>query len=164
MPVHGLVTGPMRERSKRWLWAATAISVTDAAVLLAAGLVLPAAEQLHASGAALVAAILSDVGSLVPGGVTAGLGAILSVFGAGWWQQHLVSPALASDSGTGATALAGVLASPVYAIVRRGSGAQRAPAGRSTGAPPHRIYVAVGSIVGPVPPPRGSGRGRITAT
>ncbi len=143
----------MRDRSKRWLFGALAVGVADGAILLAAGVILPTTQQLHASGLSLVAAMTSELGSLVPAGVAAGLGAILGVFGAGWWQQHLLGPALSSTSDAAGPAFAGVLASPVYAIVRRNASRKRAPMEWAQGCPPHRIYVAAAKVPGPTPSP-----------
>lgn len=130
-----------RVRWKRWATAVAVVAVADVAILLAAGAVLVASQQVHASVVSLVGAMLTDVGAVVPPRVAEGLGAILSVFGAGWFSQVL-GPAVSGGSGSAMPALGGVLAAPVYTVVRRKARPSTQPNEDDSGPPPHRIYVA----------------------
>lgn len=138
----------MGARWKRWMTAIAAIVAADAAILLAAGVVLTLSQQMHASAMALVGAMLADLGALVPARLSDGLTTILGVFGAGWFQQ-ILGPSFSGASGSGVPALGGVLAAPVYTFVRR---RVRRPA-RTTedrvGAPPHRVFVATAKALEP---------------
>lgn len=135
-------SGSMRDRRRRWLTAGLLIVGADAGLLLSAGLVLGASQQVHASAFGLVSLMMDEMGSLVPAGVSAGLAAILGLLGAGWWQQHLIGPALTSESDAGLPALGGVLAAPVYLVVRRAARTPRKESPDAAGSPPHRVYVA----------------------
>jgi hypothetical protein len=139
----------MRVQRRRWVLAIVAVAATDVAILLGAGAVLAASSQAHASVTALVGAMLGDVAALIPQGVADGLGAILGVLGAGWWQQHLLGPALANGSAAGVPALGGVLAAPVYTLVRRRARSPKTHPSATPGPPPHRIYVPVARVLEP---------------
>ncbi len=132
----------MRANRRRWVTAALLVLGADAALLAAAGFVLEASRQLHASAYGLVAAILDGAGSVFPTGFSNGIGAILGFLGAGWWQRALIGPAVANQAAAGFPALGGILAAPVYAAVRRMARGPAAPAMGGPGSPPHRVYVA----------------------
>ncbi len=132
----------MRFPRRRWVVVALLVIAADTALVLTAGLFLAASSRLHSSVTLLAAGMLNGVASIMPAGIAAGVGAILGVLGAGWWQAHLVGPALAGGTGTGAPALAGVLAVPVYAAVRRSAKGRPRPPVAPRGAPVHRVYVA----------------------
>lgn len=138
----------MRARWKRWSTAVLAVAAVDAAVLLAAGLVLSGARQLHDSAFTLVGLALADLGSLMPAGIARGMNAILGILGVGWWQR-IVGPTLTGGSGSGAPVLAGVLAAPVYTVVRRKIRAAPRPQPPTSGAPPHRIYQPIAQVYEP---------------
>ncbi len=120
--------------------AVVAVAAADAAILLAAGIVLAASQQVHTSAMALVASMLADVGALVPPSIANGLGTILAVFGAGWFSQVL-GPAFAGSSGSAVPALGGVLAAPVYTVVRRRVRPTPPSKPHDSGPPPHRIFI-----------------------
>ncbi len=120
--------------------AIVAVAAADVAILLAAGTVLAASQEVHASVTALVAAMLTDVGALVPSSIANGLGTILAVFGAGWFSQVL-GPAFSGSSVSAVPALGGVLAAPVYTVVRRTVHPTPPPISGELVPPPHRIFM-----------------------
>lgn len=118
------------------------------AILLAGGFVLAASQTMHASVMSLVGAVLADVGGLVPPRIAGGLGAILQTLGAGWLQR-ILGPVLSGGSGSDLPALGGVLAAPVYTVVRRSLRTAAPEKGERKGAPPHRIRVAAAKVLEP---------------
>ncbi len=122
--------------------AVVAVAAADIAILLAAGEVLATSQQVHTSVMSLVAAMLTDIGALVPPSIENGLGTILAVFGAGWFSQVL-GPAFSGSSGSAVPALGGVLAAPVYTVVRRKVRRAPPPKRDDSGPPPHRIFMPV---------------------
>ncbi len=126
--------------------AVVAVAAADVAILLAAGTVLATSQQVHTSVMSLVAAMLTDIGALVPPSIANGLGKILAVFGAGWVSQVL-GPAFSGSSGSAVPALGGVLAAPVYTVVRRRVRPTLPPEPGDSGPPPHRIFMPVQGFI-----------------
>ncbi len=121
---------------------AALIGAADAVLLLSAGTVLSASRQFHASVFGIVGGMLADLAGILPQGFLRGIGAILGFLGAGWWQEHLLVPALGSGTEADLPALGGVLAAPLYLVLRRSALAVREPSSTVSGAPPHRVFVA----------------------
>lgn len=141
----GSIPRPMHANRRRWVTAAVVVLGADAALLLAADLIQAASQQLHASAFDLVAAVFTGAATVIPSSFTNGLGAILGSLGADWWQRQLLGPALAGEAGGGPQALGGVLAAPVYAIVRRMARRTGVRVASRAGSPPHRIFIAARS-------------------
>lgn len=131
----------MRARTRRWAFAVLLMAGAEGLLLLAAGLILGLASAFHASLFSLVGAVFAQVVSILPVRLVAAFGVVVDALGAGWWQTHLVAPAIDQTSESGLPALGGVLAAPVYTVLRRTLRATKEAETESRGAPPHRVYI-----------------------
>ncbi len=140
---------PMRADHRWWVTGALLVAGAEGALLLSARFVLGASHQVHASLFELAAAVFSAPGTMLPAAFTEGVRAILGLLGADWWTRQLILAAPTSQMDAGIPALAGVLAAPAYAAVRRMSPPSRAAEARRPVSPPRSAYVAAAPENGP---------------